>query len=929
MSFVAITTLIFLLSFFIGFLFQTNNQNKTYSVADIGFLPIYGLVVQVIGCFWFSRLGLKLDTSFAYCLTFVIVSTTLFLNFRRRGRISRDANLLAKFGFLVTSAISIPALISKGDNVNWLAFGNDDSTNYMLGAQKFQEGGFYFHQNIASLASGKDWASFLTPFYLVEHHRPGSELILAFYSSLLKVPVNAVYMPMLTAINAMTLLAIASLVYERIHRLPFVALFLIAINPLLQFGLFAQLSGQIGGIALSLLLLRTYNRSFLSMNPRLILESCLILSASLIWYPELTAIILLSFFMFSLYRLRYEKESAKKLVRNLILSFFLLAFFMQTYLFESINFILHQITNRAIDPQYVNEKLFPFYLQPRGLSVYFGFVPMGSQGNFFVETFIFMTSIILMVGFLVKYIKTRRELELADFILLIFLLISVIAFVNNQGFALFKIAMYAQGIMLYVLLSIYFVDRAKKNFAKKLAIAIICLCQMNVAATYAGNASGWSSKAKNGFSLSQRNQLVSEIREKLRVGDVDQTKVVLTSNPVMAKTAMIQGKHFSLVFPNRVFDKINHPEMITRTSPLWNTRSYLQFPGLEPIFTTVFPNLENLRAVTYVNIKDPSDPFNRSVNKYDWRVESLSHPRNMISFIDSSLGHHYYLPEKEPISFYQSEINPLEPSKRMNAVGEFMLIAVEGLQRNSIFRFDLTSSFLPNKEKLLPKIVVYGSDISRSNLETSGSAVVLIPAPKPLKAFGRDYFLIQFQGPKFSFPKAEVPINMLWKKQIRMDSRTFVTFVNNIELITKTENNLHGVPINLSSRDLSISNIPIIEKSGMYEDGWLAKNGKLSLRATDLMRIGNLLEIRSFDIRPNRVKIEVNGKNTVFLDLTDGKAQKLNLTDLLKEEAHHEKMFEITWAFRESGKPGKQELRKVGGVLTLSQQISMREKIDD
>ena len=240
--------LIFLACFFVGYTIFPNRDFFQDKLLGIFLSPVLGLGLIIVIINFANRSGIPVKYLAWPILALVLISG--FLTFRRLGM---EKILLRTVTFL----IGLPLLITTTTwpmlkyGFHWYSYVNDDMNNYVLGAMRFYQTGFYTKPDFRLLA-GMDYSQLYYYFEPKQGIRPGSELFLALVSSFHHGNSLQVFMPTIVALQMVFIAVTVALIRVSIgvkRWQTLTALCLLVALPLVNLGFLYQLIGQVGGTA--------------------------------------------------------------------------------------------------------------------------------------------------------------------------------------------------------------------------------------------------------------------------------------------------------------------------------------------------------------------------------------------------------------------------------------------------------------------------------------------------------------------------------------------------------------------------------------------------------------------------------------------------------------------------------------------------------
>jgi hypothetical protein len=381
---------------------------------------------------------------------------------------------------------------------NWISYGNDDMANYCLAAERFLAHGYYELPTPTDL-EGKDYSQHYWFMHGLQQIRAGSELTLAWVSSITGLRAHQVFMPAILMLSMLQIFALGAVAIfrGRYRKVTLIAFFLFATSPLFGLGTLYQLIAQVAGISLLLcaasVLISVRYLSWRKLAVAGVVTACLTLL-----YPEVAPFLSFGIMLFTahlifshqpaalrnfavatallaalalaypgakfyllgaegLFLLRLIHRSWGVLHRYVpfVLGTALLTFaLIATNLYQFINTLVMQSVGSAglgamavINDQSGGLVLFPWTLVPSFIPMLFGLHPFGVVG---VDPWI---SIQIVIGFfcfgylLHRVVRNFGERAPTGYLGAVMIFLGSFLFFKGQDFGLFKLAMFAQPII--------------------------------------------------------------------------------------------------------------------------------------------------------------------------------------------------------------------------------------------------------------------------------------------------------------------------------------------------------------------------------------------------------------------------------------------------------------------------------------------------
>ena len=154
--------------------------------------PTLGFSIITLLVYLINKFGIPVD-DFSFYLTILIslfiIIVVLYTKPKLCIDITKGASLILLFASLL---IGYPMLIYGFD---WISYANDDMANYVLAAQRLQENSFFSSPDFENLINGGDRTHHFWFMHAVMGHRVGSEVLLAYASSLTGLNAHQTFMP--------------------------------------------------------------------------------------------------------------------------------------------------------------------------------------------------------------------------------------------------------------------------------------------------------------------------------------------------------------------------------------------------------------------------------------------------------------------------------------------------------------------------------------------------------------------------------------------------------------------------------------------------------------------------------------------------------------------------------------------------------------
>jgi hypothetical protein len=820
---------------------------------------------------------------------------------------------------------------------NWISYGNDDMANYCLAAERFLNHGYY-DLPLQTDLEGRNYAQHYWFMHGLQQIRPGSELTVAWVSSLTGLKAHQVFMPSILMLSMMQIFSMgAAAMYKGRHRkVTLVAFFLFATSPLFGLGTLYQLIAQVGGIAI-LLAAASVVISSRHLTLRKLLLAGVITGCLAIFYPEVTPFLSLGIILFAL-RLRYTDRPAFNryalfIGGTAVLTFLLIA----TNAYQFINTLVMQSVGSAglgamteINDQSGGLVLFPWTLVPSFIPMLFGLHAFGVVG------WDPLISVQIAVGacFLVYTIyQTLRNVKLgapAGFLGAVMLPLGFFLFFKGQDFGLFKLAMFAQPIITLLVAQgfAHFIFHANPLFQKRARWAIAVFFVLTIPShfyysyaslgTYGGGLTEVVDASRLGVGFTPPKDLKYEAIES-DINNVVSAKMLaqytqgwdtrFLSRSYMDNIANIAVLKF-LRTPDpdlgpqaRLVEKLSllrfllPPEIMTGDVPDYRVMTINKTANeVEQAndWTETGSRHLSYQDRLFVSIRRELDHFNKMSFSTGWQVQNTyqykleSQVKNHLVFIHSFLSPHYYSSARFRAAFFQREPEPISGGERyFHGTGRYNMFKLINPSPDIRLVIDFSRTSLgEGRSKLPSKAIVIGETDYKIPFVGHGSARVVTPIVKPEFFEKHPYITLDFGEKAEPIFKNKTGLMRLYGLKFNLDDRRLVGFTRDISIITDAEYRAMERPTKISEFPHDLYRYPGLEYSGLYEDGWMCNDAYIRLGASYPGQVfyfkGFVPDTELFRTKGLNVTISINEKPTEIVNLRAG---EFTLTRLIKEAA--------------------------------------------
>jgi len=842
---------------------------------------------------------------------------------------------MAPFLWIAAGALIYVGWPSLRFGFNWISYGNDDMANYCLAAERFLRHGYYDIPLQTDLA-GRDYSQHYWFMHALQQIRPGSELTIAWVSSLTGKHAHEVFMPVILMLSLMQLFGMGSIaIWRGRHRkVAIVAFFLLATSPLFSLGTLYQLIAQVGGLGL-LLVIGSILFALRRLSVRAMAVAGILTAGLGIFYPEVSPFVAVSIILVAL-RLRVIEPGRLKPYSLFILGVAVLTFVLiASSTYEFINTLVMQSAGSAglgamaeINDQSGGIVLFPWTLVPSFIPMLFGLHPFGKVG---VDPLI-SCQILVGAGFLIYFawrtVKNFKEGAPAGYLGAVMIVLGIYLFQKGQDFGLFKLAMWAQPITAVCIAQgfahyLFSGDKVLQKRAKwALGLFFACTAVSQVYYTYSslGIYGGGLTEVVKGSELGVAFDPPKNLKYQGIESDI--------SNVVSAKMLSMYTRGIDTRFLSRSYmDNIANIAVLKflrtpdpdlgPTARLVEKLSLLRFMLPDELMKDDIPDYrvvtihKEANSVLYANnwtetssrqldyndrlfiaIRPDLDHFNKWNNGDGWTTEGMyeykleSQVKDRLVFVHSELSPHYYSSARFRAAFFQRETEPISNgTSYFHGTGRFTVFHVIHPSSNLRVMIDFSRTSLgQGRTKLPEKAIIVGDDDYKLNFDGSGSARIFSQVIKPEYYEGQAYFMVDFGDEPAVIQKLKTGLMRLWGVTYALDDRRLVGFTRDISVLTDDQYRSMIRPVRISQFPEDLLRNKGLEYSGIYEDGWTGRDAYFKLGASHTGQVlyfkGYIPDIPRFEKAGVDATISINDRPTEIVNL---KAGKFTLTRLIKD----------------------------------------------
>ena len=867
--------------------------------------PAIGIAVTLIPVFLINRLGVPIkDFAVIYAIVLVGIALCILAIQRPLFPLKR---LLPFLGILLV-ALFITANPMFNYGFDWVSYSNDDMANYCLGAQRFLNQGYFDIPNLKALLAGRDYSQDFWFMHVANKSRSGSELMLAFVWGATRLNAHQIFMPTICALYLALLCSGSALVaYKEFpRRAPLITMGLLAISPLTTLGVLYQLIGQVGGLGLlcaAIVLL--YRKITIHSIKNLFASSvsgALIFGALFIWYPEALPFLGIGWLIFLGLSLLYSKDNFKTILVPALIIGGLVILLLGYFILTSLQFMLMQASGLQEISNLKGYIDFPYYLIPSGIAVLLGLWSIGKQVQEPLVSLSILFGIFILTWLIRKMIPQLRARYPAAIVTTVMLTLSAILFYQNNGFGLFKLAMYIQPFIIAVAAVELVKFKFKWPWIAYTSLLILIISELIAQNYYINTSRGEGTGGMNEIphaSAEKINYKFSNLMHSIPQNQPQQF-VMDTANVVLAKFQALYTQGIRVGFPSRNFFE----SVMGFSDKMVNMQSSAQHLQSQGKFKQFIEQYKQEFVAQYHDVKLPA---NNSVNLFSKLVGySLTephtaliktlgkqvifnnfnrsepvpaeyfmiekNPRNHLIFIHSGLGKHYYSGDRMHAAFFQLEKDPMFPKQLFSALGRYQLFMVMGMSHAPRMVFELTATVLKQFDAKLPSPIIWGANKVAVPFVGHGSGRVVSQPVGPAVVDADTYLTIDMGRDGKLFPSHKHGLMLLYGRDIPLDPRRLTVFGRDISLITEAEYQSMVPPIALDHfpEDLANKNL---EYSGIYEDSWISERAFFVLQhpvGGQFLRISGTVPILKNSDFYTKLYVSLNGELIAVKELGVG-----------------------------------------------------------
>ncbi|MBR0778775.1 hypothetical protein JQ625_28450 [Bradyrhizobium diazoefficiens] len=785
--------------------------------------PALGVALTVLPVFWLSAFGLPVS-DFARPLALVLAAIAITIAGWRRPPWKSPELLPAVVVLLAVVLIGFPTLYFGFD---WIANANDDWGVYNLRAIRYLHGGFYQQPSIEAMREGRNYPGVYWYADVVQTWRPGSDLVLAWVSTIVGKNPFFVFMPVILAFHGVLCFAAAALArsWFKSRTALLAGLVLTAVAPLSVYAVHQQLIAQVIGLAFTCALA---SLAFVSLHQlasaRRIAVVSILSSGFLLLYTELVPLFGLGFVLFHASH-ALDKEWGWRRSWPVLSILPAVCIFLGAYTIDAAFYLLSQFQQSSAQGVFDGLSIFPYFRVPSGVAVLFGISRLAELPS---EPWL---SLSIAAGFLLLAVALAGTLiglaarQGVAFVPAGLLLMILLLIVRGSDFGIFKIAMFVQAFVWFCIVAV--LARLRLNWAAPVYLGILSTLILTDIRHLDS-----SLKHGPGAGSSMGNASQERLLSRFLDGGPDapcdadfETPLppvikILSATPGCARSFIARPTFGWGITPDR--------------NPFHDTiaiRGYVEraVGRVSPVPTKLpfdYPQLGSVAVVT----RKPAVEYRKLVVDIASRsiFNRTDSSRNRLIFVNSNLSSHYYLPESGIAGIYATEADTFFPSGYFAAVGRYLLFRVSSPSKSVRLELDLTTSVLGDGKAQLPAATVVGEQPVQVGLSGHGAARVISPPLSPLVVDGVAYVLLDLGAEPKPIKIPRHGLMKMYGTEVPIDPRRMVGFARGISLIDADEEGAATPPSSISHFPADLAKEKL-QFSGIYEDGWLGDEGFVEL----------------------------------------------------------------------------------------------------
>lgn len=736
---------------------------------------------------------------------------------------------------------------------SWVGYGNDDMTNYCLGAERFLHHGFYDIPSTADLEGG-DYSQLYWMLHIAGQMRFGSEHLLAYMAGLTGLKTTAIFMPTVLAFALAQLAAVMGLAIaaKRGRRVAMAAGILLAAAPLWHAGTMYQLIAQVAGLGLLAgilgLVARTRFPASWAGRLRLAAGSSCLIAALCIFYPEVLPFLVLGWAVYCAFQMWIRRRWFSGLLPTAGCALLFTLVLLRHNTLSTVFTLLGQVQDGMnVEATVARVSLFPYFLMPAGPAFFLGLDVFVAPYAEPWASLALVAGFVLGAGALAIWMRGLRNVVASTAILAAMAPVGGLLFLSGNGFGLFKLTMFALPF-----LALEVARFTEGTHHRRLVLTFgAALLAIWVTGTFR-----YTIAATNLTPSVASELLDASVSRGLLPNDPAWTDT--TSSPVN-KLLMLEAPAARPVFISQLVAATilgraaePFPPWVWQLTPGSATgetakamAEYLQakvYSSQQVLGLNFWARSAADRQPEPTDLLITSQAEIRSFNKLGpaafppsgglFSYAPLIGLPNHLVFVQSQEGHHYNLGASGRIAVYRPQPDIYQPSENFFAIGRHLLFRVLNPSEKVRVRFAMTASILGEGRTELPGAaqVRFGDDEAVNlGLVGAGSANVFSPPLQPLLLNGAAYIALDLGRPPIPLGLPARDLQGLYNRNLSLDTRLALGYCRDISVIDETAYQARSIPREITQFPADLIKHDAAEYSGIYEDGWIARQAYVKL----------------------------------------------------------------------------------------------------
>jgi len=862
---------IFLFFFILGNAILIFYREK-YDRLTIFFLsPAIGLGAFVSIIFVLNKYNLSIAEIINPLFFFTLFATVIVLYFKRYSVGLKQVRLYILLALISLFFIGYPLFIYE---FNWISIANDDMANYVLGAQRFLDAGYFSLPDSALLKEGRNYSQAFWTMHALLGVRSGAELVLSALWGITGINAIKLFMPATLAFQIIQIFAVMSILSNVTsnRKILNLAFLLLAFSPLIALGSILQLPGQIAGLALlsaAVTIFLQIDNQTLSLKSRAFylgnLPKIIISFGLFIWYPEAIPIFGLAIALFIVINKFIYKKYIKNYLIELLVVMLIVMLISGSSLFIGTQYILFQIfhgaTLQSDDPTW-SALLFPYYLLPSGIAVLWGLLPLSKITPEPLNSILILIGAILLIWVIYFVIRKSKSqyLNLTSILIAQFI-VTIILIKGGNGFGIFKIAMFISPFLLSALaISLINLNLKRLNKILYFCIALFIFGNITVNLDYISMGGTQNNRIIKSNTINLSEIKISDsfedfLKENSKLINKETILISDTSNIFLAKIQAFYSKGIRIYFPSSDFFLDRYAALglsDVDIKILDDSQQYKNYEIKGNKFKLLNSSILNSKESYLIHDTNRLEIFNHYYNNKNSNTIFVldKAPKNRLIFINSSEGLEYHSLFRKKSAFYQLENDIYFPNSNFAAFNKNILTEAINPSQNSRLLVELTNTPTQQFNSQLPSPEINNQKL---NLIGSGSARVYSEPVNFTELDGHKLLLIDMKREGKPFAQEKSLLMKAFGEGVILDSRYITTFIRDLSLVS------NDIYLSLE-RPISISKFPSdltnknLEYSGIYENGDLSSHSFVilnSLKDTKFLKIKCQFPASNFSLNSN------------------------------------------------------------------------------